>query len=72
MNFNKLLDVVGVVGVVTGQPEITAVSRVIQSMIKDEVDNKEFLKGLSDDEIRQLMYSCKEELYDRVVGGGKK
>ena len=64
-NFEKLLDVVGVAGVVTGQPEITAVTTIIKKMIEDDVDNTEFLKGLSDDEIRQLLYSAKEELYNR-------
>jgi len=64
-NFKDLLDVVGVAGVVTGHSEITAVADVIKGMLKDDVDNKEFLKHLSDDELRQLLYSTKEELYNR-------
>jgi len=63
--FNDILDVIGVAGVITGQPEITAVTKILSNMIADDVDNKEFLKGLTDDEIRQLIYSAKETLYER-------
>jgi len=69
MNYKKalggILDIVGVAGVITGQPEIVAVSEVIKGMIADDVDNKEFLKNLTDDELRQLIYSAKETLYER-------
>ena len=65
MDFNKVLDVVGVIGIATGQVEITAISEVLKAMIKDDVDNTEFLEKLSNDEIRQLLYSCKEMLYKR-------
>jgi len=63
--FSNILDVVGVAGVITGQPEITAVTKIISGMLEDDVDNKEFLRGLSDDELRQLIYSTKEELASR-------
>jgi len=62
---NGLLDVVGVAGVVTGHEEVRVVTEVLSKMLEDDLDNKEFLRGLTDDEIRQLLYSAKEELYNR-------
>ena len=65
MNLDLLLDIIGTTGVVTGHAEIRAVTDIISAMLKDDVDDKEFLRGLTDDEIRQLLYSAKEELYNR-------
>jgi len=63
MILNDLLEVVGVVGIATGNPEVAAVTNIISRMIKDERNTEDFLKDLNDDELRELIYCAKETLY---------